>query len=223
MTSPTGRLVAFEGIDGCGKSTQARLLAEKLGARLTHEPGDTALGQALRRIVLGEAGNDDADHFQPVPRAEALLLAADKAQHVSEVVRPALDAGHWVVTDRFVASTLAYQGYGQGLSAAVLGPLLDWAVDGVIPDVTVLVDVPLPVARARLTTSPDRLERMDEEFFARVRSGYLELAKADPEHWAVIDGTGPAGTVAAAVEAAVRERVGDPPATAGARSVVRRP
>lgn len=225
MTVPAGRLIALEGIDGCGKTTQARTVAGALGALLTHEPGATSLGAALRRILLGEDGEPagtgmgegaprpgaPAIHrLVPVPRAEALLMAADRAQHVEEVVRPALACGRWVVTDRFSGSTMAYQGYGQGLAVAALAQLVGWAADGVVPDLSVLVDVPVDVARARLTESPDRLERMDEAFFARVRDGYLRLAAGDPGHWVVVDGTAPIETVAAAVATAVRARVGMP-------------
>lgn len=221
MTDRAGRLIAFEGIDGCGKSTQARILAASLGALLTHEPGATALGLALRRIVLGHAGG-----HEPVARAEALLVAADRAQHVTEVVRPALDAGRWVVTDRFSASTLAYQGYGKGLAVPPLAAVVDWAAAGIVPDLTVLVDVPLDVARARLSASPDRLERLDEAFFERVRAGYLEMAGrpgARPDQggssWVVVDGSGPVDAVRAVVASAVKGslgeavRVGDPAAS----------
>lgn len=222
MTVPAGRLIAFEGIDGCGKTTQARILSGSLGAVLTHEPGATALGRALRRILLGDVADGagggtgalpalDAGtgvHLEPVARAEALLMAADRAQHVTEVVRPALAAGRWVVTDRFSASTLAYQGYGQGLPVAMLAQLVEWAADGIVPDLTVLVDVPTDVARARLTASPDRLEQMDGTFFGRVRAGYLRLAAEDPNRWVVVDGAEPAAVVAAAVATVVRERLG---------------
>jgi dTMP kinase len=216
VSVPAGRLIVFEGIDGSGKSTQAELLAGALGAELTHEPGATVLGQALRRMLLGEDASTRSAQPVPVARAEALLMAADRAQHVTEIVRPALAAGRWVVSDRFSASTLAYQGYGQGLPADVLGQLVAWAADGLVPDLTVLVDVSLEVAQARLTASPDRLERMDEGFFARVRSGYLQMAAEDRQGWAVVDGSAPVVAVAAAVAAAVRDRLGDPPAPASA-------
>lgn len=203
MTDRTGRLIALEGIDGCGKSTQARILAESLGALLTHEPGDTALGLTLRRIVL-----DDPGQHEPVVRAEALLLAADRAQHVTEVVRPALEAGRWVVTDRFSASTLAYQGYGKGLAVPPLAAVVDWAAGGIVPDLTVLVDVQLDVARARLSVSRDRLERLDESFFERVRAGYLEMAGRAGGSWVVVDGSGPVHAVRALVASAVQDRLG---------------
>ena len=211
MTVQAGRLIAMEGIDGCGKTTQARILADALGALLTHEPGATALGRALRRILLGE-GSEPVGRVVPAARAEALLMAADRAQHVTEVLRPSLASGRWVVTDRFSGSTLAYQGYGRGLPLPALARLVDWAADALVPDLSVLVDVPLDVARERLTQSPDRLERMDDRFFARVRAGYLQLAEQDGDHWVVVDGTAPVAQVAATVAAAVHERVGIPPA-----------
>ena len=222
MTVQAGRLIAMEGIDGCGKTTQARILADALGALLTHEPGATALGRALRRILLGE-GSEPAGRVVPAARAEALLMAADRAQHVTEVLRPSLASGRWVVTDRFSGSTLAYQGYGRGLPLPALARLVDWAADALVPDLSVLVDVPLDVARERLTQSPDRLERMDDGFFARVRAGYLQLAEQEGDHWVVVDGTAPVAQVAAAVAAAVLERVGVPPAAVAGPAAGPRP
>jgi len=203
VTGGGGRLVALEGVDGSGKSTQAALLAAWLGADLTFEPGATVLGRSLRELLL------EPGQLAPDARAEALLMAADRAQHVAEVLRPALDAGRTVVTDRYSGSTLAYQGYGRGLRADELGAVVRWAEGGIEPDLVVLLDVPLAVARRRLAAqSPDRLERLDEAFFARVRQGYLELAAADPSRWAVVDGDGDPDAVAAAVRAAVRSRLG---------------
>lgn len=203
----TGRLIALEGVDGCGKSTQARLLAESLGAMLTFEPGDTAVGAALRRLLLGDRGRP------PVPRAEALLMAADRAQHVAEVIEPALRAGQWVVTDRYTGSTLAYQGWGHGLDVDALRGVTRWAAEGREPDLTVLVDVPLAVARQRLGESgADRFERLGGPFFDRVRTGYLAQAAGDPVGWTSIDGTGSVEAVAVAVAGAVRERLGWPTA-----------
>ncbi|HLW44623.1 MAG TPA: dTMP kinase, partial [Acidimicrobiales bacterium] len=144
MTPERGRLVALEGVDGSGKSTQAKILAESLGAVLTFEPGATQLGRALRRLLL------DPDRPVLDVRSEALLMAADRAQHVAQVIRPALDAGQLVVTDRFSGSTLAYQGCGRGLPVGELRQLVDWASGGVEADLTILVDVPISVARRRL-------------------------------------------------------------------------
>lgn len=199
-----GRLIALEGIDGCGKSTQARLLAEALGARLTFEPGDGSLGRALRALLL------EPDLPAPSARAEALLMSADRAQHVAEVLRPALGAGEWVVTDRYAASTLAYQGFGRGLAMADLQALVAFAADGLVPDMTVVVDVPVAVGRSRHVGAPDRLEGLGDDFHERVRAGYLAMAADDAERWVVIDGTAPVDAVAAAVLQAVTARLGRP-------------
>ena len=204
-----GRLIALEGIDGSGKTTQARIFASTCGTglvTLTAEPGATALGAALREILL------DPDRPPVAERTEALLLAADRAQHVAEVVAPALEAGRWVVSDRFSGSTLAYQGYGRGLSLEDLAQLVDWATAGIEPDLNVLVDVPLAVARQRRSgADDDRLEGLGEAFHERVRSGYLALAAADPRRWVVVDGTGDVDEVAALVSAAVLSRLGPAP------------
>jgi dTMP kinase len=203
-----GRLIALEGIDGCGKTTQARRLAGVLGAELTHEPGATALGRALRRLLL------DAEHPVPVERAEALLMAADRAQHVEEVIRPAIEAGRWVVTDRFSASTLAYQGAGRGLPIDGLRAVVDWAADDVVADLSVLLDIEPQVARRRIQAdAPDRMERLEATFFQRIRTGYLALARGDPARWVVIDADAPPDEVAAAVAAAVEVRLGWPDGT----------
>lgn len=202
-----GRLIALEGIDGCGKSTQARLLAGALGAMLTFEPGATAVGAALRRLLL------DPGRPAPVPRAEALMMAADRAQHVQEVVAPALAAGRWVVTDRFSGSTLAYQGWGRGLATDGLRRLVAWASGGLEPDLSVLVDVEPEVARRRLgSAAPDRLERLDPVFHERVRHGFVALARADGARWAVVDGSDDEAAVAARVAEVVAARLGHPPA-----------
>jgi len=209
--APRGRLLALEGIDGCGKSTQARAIADALGVRLTHEPGATELGAALRRLLL-------APDSPPISlRAEALLMAADRAEHVALVVEPALAAGVWVVSDRFSGSTLAYQGYGRGLSTAELRSVTDWATSGLAPDLSILVDVPVDVAQARLAqsglaqTAPDRLERLGPAFAQLVRDGFLDLAADDPAHWAVVDGTTDPAVVTARIVAIVHNRLGQPP------------
>jgi dTMP kinase len=207
-----GCLIALEGIDGCGKSTQARAVAEEFGARLTHEPGATPLGGRLRRLLLAPEGPP------PNPRAEALLMAADRAEHVALVIGPALAAGTWVVSDRFTASTIAYQGYGRGLDPVALANVVAWAADGVAADLSVLVDVPVEVAAVRLATSgaggADRIERLGPEFAARVRNGFLAQAAADPAHWIVVDGETEVAPLTAHIVASVRERLGDPPASA---------
>jgi dTMP kinase len=199
-----GRLIAFEGIDGCGKSTQARLAAEWLGALYTFEPGDTPLGASLRQLLLGSGD-------VVTPRAEALLMAADRAQHVDQVVGPALAGGRWVVTDRFSGSTLAYQGAGRGLEEGELVDLVAFATDGLAADLSILVDVPLEVARGRIRASqPDRLERLDEGFHRRVADGFRSLARSDPNRWAVVDGARSVDEVASEVTVVLTKRLGRP-------------
>ncbi len=205
-----GRLIALEGIDGCGKSTQARALAEALGATLTFEPGATPVGARLRELLLAPEASP------PSPRAEALLMAADRAEHVARVLEPALEAGEWVVSDRYAASTIAYQGYGQGLDVVALGELVGWATDGLAADLSVLVDVGVEVAAARLAAAgrgrADRMERLGPDFAARVRQGFLTQAALDPDHWIVVDGSLDVAALTAHMVALVHERLGDAPA-----------
>ncbi len=197
-----GRLIALEGIDGCGKSTQAERLAARLDALLTFEPGATPLGGQLRGLLL------DSGLPPLTDRAEALLMAADRAQHVAEVVAPALDAGTWVVTDRFSGSTLAYQGYGRGLDLAELARLVDFATAGLRPDLTVLIEVPTQLAELRLSRGRrDRFEALGEAFHQRVADGFHRLASDDPDTWTVVDGTGAAEDVSESVWSAVRARL----------------
>jgi len=198
-----GRFIAFEGGEATGKSTQAARLAADLGAVLTREPGGTELGEHIRRLVLGPSGAEGVGI-----RAEALLLAADRAQHVASVIRPALTDGRHVVSDRYAGSTLAYQGYGRGLDVADLRRLSDWASDGLWPDLVILLDVPAPVAGARLLASglgPDRLEAAGDEFHRRVSEGFRALAAACPETWRVVDGEGGVDEVWERVGRVVRE------------------
>jgi dTMP kinase len=197
----SARFVAFEGGEACGKSTQARLLADRLDAVCSFEPGGTAIGAQIRALLLDPETHHLAD------RAEALLMAADRAQHVAEVVRPTLDEGRHVVTDRFAGSTLAYQGYGRGLSVDELRSISDWASGGLWPDVVVLLDVPVEVAQARRADAPDRFEAAGVEFHRRVAEGFRALAAADPDRWVVIDGRADAETVAAQVWSAVEPRL----------------
>ncbi|MBI2710813.1 MAG: dTMP kinase [Actinobacteria bacterium] len=198
----TGRFVAFEGGEGSGKSTQAKRLADRLGAVLTREPGGTAVGARIRSLVLDPATTGLAD------RAEALLMAADRAQHVEQVVRPALAAGRDVVTDRFFGSSLAYQGFGRGLPVGDLRRLSLWATAGLEPDLVVLLDVPEEVAVARLTAAPDRVEAAGAEFHRAVRAGFRELAREHADRWVVVDGTPAPAEVEASVLAVVCERLG---------------
>ena len=194
--SESGRLISFEGGEGSGKSTQAALCAERLGARLTREPGGTELGERLRELVLGPAHDADVD-----VRTETLLMLAARAQHVAEVVGPELAGGRDVVTDRFSHSTLAYQGYGRGLDLGELRGLCTWAAAGLWPDVAVLIDVPAEVAAGRMSRPPDRMEGAGRDFHDRVRAGFHQLAAAEPDRWVVVDGVGPVEEVASRVAA----------------------
>lgn len=193
----TGLLIAFEGADASGKSTQARRLGERLGLPVTFQFGATDIGGAIRSIVL-DPTNDNLDD-----RAEALLIIADKAQHVAEIVGPALAIGDTIISDRFTASTIAYQGFGRGLDLDLLAAMMDFATHGLEPDLTVLLDVDLEVARERLGDQFDRIEGAGAQFHRRVRDGYLTLAEADPDRWVVVDAGGTVEEVGARVDAAV--------------------
>jgi dTMP kinase len=199
-----GRLIAIEGGEGFGKSTVAAALAADLGALVSREPGGTALGERIRGLLLGPGTETIA------PRAEALLMAAARAEHVAEVLEPALASGRWVVTDRFSASSLAYQGYGRGLSIDDLKWISGWAAAGLWPDLNVLIDVPEEVAVARREGPADRLESESQEFHRRVVAGFMEMARGDPHRWVVIDGVGAPHEVAERALGAVLERVGRP-------------
>jgi dTMP kinase len=197
-----GRFIALEGGEGSGKSTQASQLAEALGAVATREPGGTRIGALVRGIVLDPATQDLND------RAEALLYAADRAQHAAEVVRPALAAGRHVVSDRSAFASIAYQGHGRGIDPDVIRRLSGWAIDGCWPELVVLLDLAPTVALARLDRSFDRLESAGAEFHERVRAGYLEMAGADPQRWVVLDADRPPADVTTDVRRAVAERLG---------------
>ena len=198
MTTTRGRLIALEGIDGCGKSTQVRILAERLGAVSTFEPGATPLGAALRALLL------DGGQAPVTTRAEALLMAADRAQHVAEVIEPALVAGRWVVTDRYSASTLAYQGFGRGLDRGELEFLVTWATAGLRPDLTVLLDLPVAVAAGRRHGGvSDRMESETGDFHRRVAGGFRALAADGADPWLVVDATGGIESVAGSIWDAV--------------------
>jgi dTMP kinase len=202
----SGWWIALEGGEGSGKSTQARRLADALGAVLTREPGGTRVGARIRNLLLDPAVTSlDA-------RAEALLMAADRAEHITTVVAPALDAGRLVVSDRSAWSSLAYQGYGRGLDLAELHRLSDWAMRGRWPDLAVLVDVPNEEAAARLAAAgraADRLEAEGHGFHLRVRKGFRALADASPDRWVVVGGAGSEDDVAERIHAAVTARLGD--------------
>jgi dTMP kinase len=199
-----GRFIVFEGGEGSGKSTQAALLAARLGpgAVLTREPGGTEVGRRLRDLLLGPAlGPGGLSE-----RAEALLVAADRAQHVASVVLPALERGEDVVCDRFTGSTLAYQGYGRGLDVGELAQLSAWAAQGVEPDLVLLLEVSRDASAARLGRELDRMEAAGDEFHRRVADGYRALAAADPDRWVVVVGDGTVEEVASRVWDAVATR-----------------
>lgn len=200
MTGRDGVFIAFEGGDGAGKSTQVRLLAEVLRARgrevlVTRQPGGTELGAAIRDLVL------HGDHVSP--RAEALLFAADKAHHVDLVIRPALRAGQVVLTDRYTDSSVAYQGAGRDLGADEVHDLQMWAVDDLVPDLTVVVDVSPEEGRRRRGEVHDRLESEADAFHASIREHFLAMARGNPQRYLVVDGTRPPDEIHAEVLARV--------------------
>jgi dTMP kinase len=199
---PAPVYIAFEGAEGCGKSTHARLLAEALGAVVTRETGGTRVGERLRDILHDTTVVDLDD------RAEALIVAADRAQHMAHVVRPALASGRSVVSDRSVYSTLAYQGYGRGLDIEELRQINDWATGGLWPDLVILLTVPADVTADRLGKRQlDRFEQAGGDFHHRVADGFAAMAANDPEHWIVLDASRPKDDVADAVLSAVRGRL----------------
>ena len=191
-----GKFITFEGGEGCGKSTQVKRLREALEREgievvLTRDPGGTWLSEEIRHLIKDQA--KDA----PCDRSELLLFLAARAQLVRNVIRPALEAGKWVVSDRFSDSTLAYQGYGRGLPLDILRDCNDFACEGLKPDLTLLLDVTPQTARRRLqgreaatNTSADRIERAGDDFHARLRKGFAELAKAEPWRILTVDANG---------------------------------
>jgi len=192
------RYIALEGAEGSGKSTHAARLAIAIDAVLTRETGGTEVGTRLREIL------HDVDVVDLDDRAEALITAADRAQHVARIVRPALDAGRTVVSDRSVFSTLAYQGYGRGLDLAELRTINEWAIGGLWPDRVILLDAPVEVLSARLHHRQlDRFERADDDFHRRVADGFRAMAAADTVRWVVVDASGEPDDVARCVRKAV--------------------
>lgn len=195
--------ISLEGGDGVGKSTQQRMLADWFGARgrevvTTLEPGGTELGRTLRREVLHGADVS--------PRVEALLYATDRAHHVAEVVRPALERGAVVITDRYLDSSVAYQGAARSLGTDEVRDLSLWATGGLLPDLTVLLDLDPAVGLTRLTGAPDRLESAGLDFHRAVRAQYVAMAAAEPGRWLVVDASGTPEDVHAAIVAAVEAR-----------------
>lgn len=199
-----GLFVTLEGGDGSGKTTQAELLEQWLVERgrtvvRTREPGGTDVGVEVREIVLHHRGDI-------APRAEALLYAADRAHHVATVVRPALERGEVVVQDRYIDSSVAYQGAGRVLVPAEVRSLSEWATEGLLPDLTILLDVPSEISRSRLHGARSRYDRLEAEavdFHDRVRAAYLELAEAEPARIVVIDAERSVDEIAAHVRARV--------------------
>ncbi len=201
--------ITFEGPEGSGKSTQAQLLHRHLCARgissvLVREPGGTSLGDKLRNIVMFDADTSIS------PRAELLLFTAARAQLVDEVIRPHLDRGEAVICDRYADSTLAYQGYGRGLSLPEINAVNRFATGGLVPDLTFLLDVPPEVGLARNQHEqpvPDRFEMEEMDFHRRVREGYLEIARAEPGRWVIVNATLPIEQVWEVVRDAVDRRL----------------
>lgn len=209
MDQARGLFVAFEGGEGSGKTTQSRLLAIWLRDQgfdivQTREPGSTKVGMRLRAILL------DAAHQGLSARSETLLYAADRAEHVEKVIRPALYRGSTVVCDRYVDSSLAYQGAGRALDAEEVAKINSWATGGLVPDLTVLIDVPPSVGLRRMASPADRIESEPMDFHERVRKEFRALAAADPDRYLVIDGTLPQDEVSRLIQDRVREVLPDP-------------
>jgi dTMP kinase len=212
--------ITFEGVEGCGKTTQIRLLADALSRSgkkilLTREPGGCPISDKIRAILL------DAQNSEMTPKAELLLYAAARAQHIDEVIRPALKSGSIVLCDRFTDATIAYQGFGRALDIGLIRQLNETATSGCRPDITVLIDCPVEtglkraIARIEAGSASDsnhlreeRFERESIEFHQRVRSGYLNLAKESPDRFILIDGAESVDRIAENVFRAVSSRIG---------------
>jgi len=190
-----GLFITFEGGEGCGKSTQSRLLLKQLEQRnipvvLTHEPGGTALGNELRKTLKRKRDSSIS------PQAELFLLAASRAQLVTELIRPALEEGKVVLCDRFTHSTMVYQGYGRGLDFTAIKMVNNMATENLNPDLIILLDISPEQGLARKQSLKDRFELEDLSFHRRVREGYLKMAEAEPDRWLVIDASLPKGKIA---------------------------
>lgn len=212
--APVGYFITFEGVEGCGKTTQIRLLAKLLtesgfAATLTREPGGCPIADQIRAILL------DAENRSMIPMTELMLYAAARAQHVNDVIAPALADGGIVLCDRFCDATVAYQSFGRGLDRSTIDDLNRRACQGVFPDLTILIDcdpaLGLERARSRIEAcSGPREERFELEalaFHQRVRAGYRSLAESEPERFAMIDGAGTVADIAAAIQSAVLARI----------------
>lgn len=210
MMGSKGVFITFEGVEGCGKSTQVRRLQQhlvKLGrdVHVTREPGGTPIAEAIRAILL------DCAHARMQPMTELLLYAAARAQHVAEVIAPALEAGKTVLCDRFADSTTAYQGAGRGVDPELVSLVHRLATHGVWPDLTIVLDVPAEVglARAQAGSGLDRIEKECIEFHRQVREGFLDIARDDARRVCVVDGTGSEQDVAETIAALVEERLAE--------------
>jgi dTMP kinase len=203
--------ITFEGPEGSGKSTQIRLLDERLRAGgiptlLTREPGGTRTGEAIRHLLQHDSSDAEMAH-----RTEVLLFCASRAQIVEQAIRPALEQGTWVLCDRFTDSTLAYQGYGRGFALEELRALNRFATGNLTPDLTLLLDIPVDESFRRITARPseiDRIERTERSFHERLRTGYLELAAAEPARFRVITSDRPSEQTSGEVWQTVWERLG---------------
>ena len=194
VSNSPGFFIVFEGGDGAGKSTQVKKLTQKLESInetvvLTREPGGTELGKKIREILL------DQDEFEVTPRMEALLFAADRSINMSQNIKPALEKGSVVIGDRHIDSSIAYQGVGRGLGAQTIEDISRWAVQGIVPDLTVLLDVDANTGQSRLE-SKDRLDRESADFHNKVNQAFRDLAKANPERYIVIDAAKPVEEIA---------------------------
>jgi dTMP kinase len=205
---PAARFIVFEGGEGAGKSTQSRALADYLQARghrvrRTREPGGTPAAEAIRAVLLDPAntGLDD--------RAEALLFAAARGDHAARVIRPAIEQGEIVISDRFLDSSVAYQGVARGLGAERVAELSLWATGGLVPDLTIVLDVDPAVGLARVV-GPDRLESEPVEWHRIVRQAFLDIAAAAPGRYLVLDGSRPVEDLAVEIATVVSDMVGDP-------------
>ncbi len=211
-----GRFITFEGPEGAGKSTQLQLLAAWFRSRgldpiVTREPGGTRMGDRIREAMFGSYAEGESDHGI-LPLTEAFLMNAARAQHVQELLRPALDAGRLVLCDRYADATLAYQGYARGLDIGMLRQLISIATGGLQPDLTIYLDVPAEIGLARRHSHGElnRLDREDVAFHERVIAGYRQLIAAEPERWRVVDANRPAEAVQAELRALWEEITASP-------------